>query len=100
MMDNQEYLIYKGLQRPLAFMGLQGRYIGWAAIGAGCSFITFAALFAIFDFWIALLGLSVCLMFFICLIAYKQKKNGLFSKRKKSKGIFVFLGYLKKVKGV
>lgn len=47
MMDNQEYLIYKGLQRPLAFMGLQGRYIGWAAIGAGCSFITFAALLAI-----------------------------------------------------
>lgn len=75
-------------------MGLQGRYIGWAAIGAGCSFITFAALFAIFGFGIGLLGLSFCLMLFICLIAYKQK-DGLFSKRK-SKGTFVFCGVFKK----
>ena len=27
---NMEYQMFKGLQRPLEFMGLQGRYITWA----------------------------------------------------------------------
>ena len=29
-----DYPMFKGLQRPLEFMGLQGRYITWAAITA------------------------------------------------------------------
>ena len=32
-----EYPVFKGLQRPLEFMGLRGRYITWAAIAAGCA---------------------------------------------------------------
>ena len=31
---NMEYQMFKGLQRPLEFMGLQGRYITWAAVTA------------------------------------------------------------------
>lgn len=30
-----DYPIFKGLQRPLEFFGLQGRYIYWAAATAG-----------------------------------------------------------------
>lgn len=32
-----DYPIFKGLQRPLEFFGLQGRYIYWAAATAGRS---------------------------------------------------------------
>ena len=30
-----DYPIFKGLQRPLEFFGLQGRYVYWAAATAG-----------------------------------------------------------------
>ena len=30
-----DYPLFKGLQRPLEFMGIQGRYIYWAAGSAG-----------------------------------------------------------------
>ena len=30
-----DYPLFKGLQRPLELMGLQGRYIYWAAGAAG-----------------------------------------------------------------
>lgn len=36
---NMEYQMFKGLQRPLEFLGLQGRYITWAAITAGVGMI-------------------------------------------------------------
>ena len=30
-----DYPLFKGLQRPLEFMGIQGRYIYWAAATIG-----------------------------------------------------------------
>ena len=30
-----DYPLFKGLQKPLEFMGIQGRYIYWAAATAG-----------------------------------------------------------------
>ena len=36
-----EYQMFKGLQRPLEFLGLQGRYITWAAITAGVGILGF-----------------------------------------------------------
>ena len=38
---NMEYQMFKGLQRPLEFLGLQGRYITWAAITAGVGILGF-----------------------------------------------------------
>ena len=38
---NMEYQMFKGLQRPLEFMGLQGRYITWAAVTAGVGILGF-----------------------------------------------------------
>jgi len=31
----QDYPVFKGLQKPLEFMGLKGRYIYWAAGAVG-----------------------------------------------------------------
>ena len=58
-----EYPMFKGLQRPLEFMGIQGRYIYWAAGAIG-------------------LGSGAAL------ILLKQRK-GLHSK-KNDKGVFVY----------
>ena len=35
------YPVFKGLQKPLEFMGVQGRYIYWAAAAAGGAIIGF-----------------------------------------------------------
>ena len=36
-----DYPLFKGLQRPLELMGLQGRYIYWAAGVAGGAIVGF-----------------------------------------------------------
>ena len=33
--EHLDYQVFKGLQRPLEFLGFQGRYIYWAAGTAG-----------------------------------------------------------------
>lgn len=85
--------VYKGLQKPLEFMGLQGRYIVW---GAGCalsSFILFAVFFALFGVGWAMLALVLYLGCGISFIAYKQQK-GLHDK-KKMEGIHIITNLFK-----
>ena len=53
-----DYPIFKGLQRPLEFFGLQGRYIYWAAATAGGAVAGFILGYCIFGF-VAGLGLLV-----------------------------------------
>ena len=83
-----EYPIFKGLQRPLEFMGLQGRYITWAAITAAVTLLGFMIVYAIAGFVIGLAFAVVALSSGIALIMFKQRK-GLYSK-KADKGIFVY----------
>lgn len=45
-----DYPIFKGLQRPLEFFGLQGRYIYWAAATAGGAVAGFILGYCIFGF--------------------------------------------------
>jgi hypothetical protein len=37
-----DFPVFKGLQRPLEFMGLQGRYIFWAAGTVGGAIVGFS----------------------------------------------------------
>lgn len=71
--------MFKGLQRPLELMGLQGRYIYWAAAAAGGAIVGFMA---------GLITLVVAVAIGAALIMLKQRK-GLHSK-KNDKGIFVY----------
>lgn len=90
-MDNVNYIDYpmfKGLQRPLEFMGLQGRYIYWAAATVGVTLLGFMLLYALTGFIIALIVATLTLTTGAGLIILKQRK-GLHSK-KEDKGIFVF----------
>ena len=45
---NDQYISYpmfKGLQKPLEFMGIQGRYITWAAIAVGGAILGFIVVY-------------------------------------------------------
>ena len=83
-----EYPMFKGLQRPLEFMGLQGRYITWAAITAGVGILGFMIVYAIAGFIVGLVFAVVALSTGMSFIMVKQRK-GLHTK-KTDKGIFVY----------
>ena len=90
-MDNTNYIDYpmfKGLQRPLEFMGLQGRYIYWAAGTVGGTLLGFMLLYALTGFIIALIVAALTLTTGAGFIILKQRK-GLHTK-KEDKGVFVF----------
>lgn len=83
-----EHQMYKGLQRPLEFMGLQGRYITWAAITAGVGILGFMLVYAFAGFLIALAFAVLSISSGIGLIMFKQRK-GLYTK-KSDKGIYIY----------
>ena len=74
-----DYPLFKGLQRPLELMGLQGRYIYWAAGVAAYCLMGFVA---------GLVVLATVLSAGIVLIILKQRK-GLHSKNVK-RGVYVY----------
>lgn len=86
--DYQDFPVFKGLQRPLEMMGLQGRYIYWAAGTAGAAVVGFIIGYLIAGFLVGLGILTVALGVGGVLIFIKQRK-GLHSK-KEDKGIFIF----------
>ena len=83
-----EYPMFKGLQRPLEFMGLQGRYITWAAITAGVGILGFMIVYAIAGFIVGLVFAVVALSTGMTFIMVKQRKE--LHTKKTDKGIFVY----------
>ena len=45
-----DYPLFRGLQRPLELMGLQGRYIYWAAGAAGGAIVGFIIAYCLVGF--------------------------------------------------
>lgn len=82
------YPMFKGLQRPLELMGLQGRYIYWAAGAAGGAIVGFIVMYIAIGFVAGLITLVVAIAIGAALIMLKQRK-GLHSK-KNDKGVFVY----------
>ncbi len=89
MQDNHiEYPLFKGLQRPLEFMGIQGRYIYWAAAAVGGALVGFIVAYCLLGFVAGLITMVVCLGGGAGLVLVKQQK-GLHTK-KTQKGVFVY----------
>ena len=89
--NEQQYVSYpmfKGLQKPLEFMGIQGRYITWAACAVGGAILGFIIVYCIIGFVAALIVLVVSLSTGAILIFLKQKK-GLHTK-KEDHGVFIY----------
>ena len=90
-----DYPLFKGLQRPLEFLGIQGRYIYWAAVttcGAivrwGGPFVGFVPPYCLLGFIAGLVVLATVVSVGIVLILLKQRK-GLHSK-KVAPGVYVY----------
>ena len=83
-----DYPLFKGLQRPLEFMGIQGRYIYWAAGAAGGAIVGFIVAYCLVGFVAGLVTLVAVLSTGIALIMLKQRK-GLHTKKNKH-GVYVY----------
>ena len=83
-----DYPVFKGLQRPLEFLGFQGRYIYWAAGTVGGAIVGFIIGFVAVSFVVALVVATAILAFGGVMTFLKQRK-GLHSKNEE-KGIFIF----------
>ena len=88
---NDQYISYpmfKGLKKPLEFMGIQGRYITWAAIAVGGAILGFIVVYCFLGFLAGLIVLAVSLLAGAALIFFKHKK-GLHTK-KEDRGVFIY----------
>ena len=83
-----DYPLFKGLQRPLELMGLQGRYIYWAAGAASGAIVGFIAAYCLAGFIAGLVTLAAALSTGIGLIILKPRQ-GLHSK-KTDRGVSVY----------
>ena len=83
-----DYPLFRGLQRPLEFMGLQGRYIYWAAGAVGGAILGFIIAYCIAGFVAGLIVLVAFVVTGAALVMFKQRR-GLHSK-KVDCGVFVY----------
>lgn len=84
------YPVFKGLQRPLEFMGIRGRFLSYAAGAIGLSFIgfiVFSILIGKLAGFIAMIVLAIAGLITI----YVKQRSGLHAKRH-DRGIFVYRG--------
>lgn len=82
-MDPNEYhfTVFKGLQRPLEFMGLRGRFLVLAGAGIGISLLGAIICMVLIGQIVALIFLFVSsILSFLTL--YLKQKQGLYNKKK------------------
>ena len=70
-----DYPLFKGLQKPLEFMGIQGRYIYWAAATAGGAIIGFIAAYCLMGIITGLIVLVVAITTGAGLIMFNNGKD-------------------------
>lgn len=87
-MNEEGFPVFKGLQKPLEFMGIRGRFLTLAAVAIGVSFVGFIvfsiALGKIAGF-IAMLVMAVAGLITI----YVKQRGGLHNK-KRHHGIYIY----------
>lgn len=80
--------VFKGLQRPLEFMGIRGRFLTFAAMAIGFSFVGFIVFSIIMG---KLAGFVAMLIMAITgLITIYVKQRGGLHNKKRYKGVFVY----------
>lgn len=95
-MEEHSYEIFHGLQKPLEFMGIRGRFLTLAAAAAGMSFIGFIvgaiAGGQLCGFLTLLVMLAVS-----AIVIYTKQKRGLHSKRR-DRAVVIYTGLFKRMK--
>ena len=93
-MNPHGFPIFKGLQKPLEFMGIRGRFLTLAAAGIGVSFIgfiVFSILLSKLAGFIAMIVMAITSLITI----YIKQRSGLHNKRR-HKGVFVYRNMMKR----
>ena len=83
-----DYPLFRGLQRPLEFMGLQGRYIYWAAGAVGGAIIGFIIAYIIGGFVAGLVTLVAFVVTGAALVMFTQRRG--VRSEKVDRGVFVY----------
>lgn len=76
-----QYPVFKGLQLPLEFMGIRGKFLAWGGGTIGAAFLSFVAGYLLFGMGTAFLIMAIVAGAGIITIFIKQK-HGLHSKRR------------------
>ena len=93
-MNQEGYPVFKGLQKPLEFMGIRGRFLTLAAAAIGISFVSFIAFSIVLGKLAGFIAMLVMALAGLVTIFVKQR-GGLHNKRR-SRGIFVYRNLRKK----
>lgn len=80
--------VFKGLQKPLEFMGIRGRFLTLAAVAIGVSFVGFIAFSIVLGKLAGFVAMLVMAAVGLATIFVKQR-SGLHNK-KRAKGIYVY----------
>lgn len=82
------YPVFKGLQKPLEFMGIRGRFLTFAAGAIGLSFVGFIIFSIILGKLAGFIAMIIIAITSLVTIYIKQR-SGLHAK-KRQRGIFVY----------
>ena len=80
--------VFKGLQKPLEFMGIRGRFLTYAAGAIGLSFLGFLLSSILFGKLVGFI-VMICLAAVGIISIYVKQRSGLHSK-KRHRGIYLF----------
>lgn len=87
-MNPEGYPVFKGLQKPLEFMGIRGRFLTLAALAIGVSFVGFI-LFSIVLGKLAGFVAMLTMAAIGLVIIFVKQRGGLHNKRRDN-GIFIY----------
>ena len=93
-MNHEGYPVFKGLQKPLEFMGIRGRFLTLAAVAIVVSFVGFIGFSIVLGKLAGFIAMLVMALVGLVTIFVKQR-GGLHNKRR-SRGIFVYRNLRKK----
>lgn len=87
-MYNDGYPIFKGLQKPLEFMGIRGRFLTLAAAAIGVSFVGFI----VFSIALGKLAgfIAMLVMAVTGLVTIYVKQRGGLHNKKRNRGIYIY----------
>lgn len=87
-MNEYSFKVFRGLQRPLEFMGIKGRFLILFAIAIGGSFLIFLITSMLFSKLIGFVSMAVFALISVVAIFIKQKQ-GLHNK-KRDNSIYIY----------
>lgn len=93
-MYNDGYPVFKGLQKPLEFMGIRGRFLTLAAAAIGVSFVGFI----VFSIALGKLAgfIAMLVMTVTGLVTIYVKQRGGLHNKKRNRGIYIYHNLLRR----